>query len=111
MNLFTWLFIGHLAGDFLLQTNWMSTRKATSYAALFVHAAVYTLCVAVFALPAGGISYEAAAVVFLTHSFLDRRKFVYFWVRTVNKAEGVQWLHVISDQCWHLLVLALITLI
>lgn len=111
MNLFTWLIVGHLVGDFLLQTNWMAARKTTNYLALFVHVTVYTLCVVAFALPAGGISFEAAALIFLTHSILDRRKFVQFWIRTVNRVEGVQWLTIASDQCWHILVLALVTLI
>lgn len=110
MNLFTWLLIGHLVGDFLLQTNWMAARKTSSYAALLAHVTVYTLCVFTFALPAGGISYEAMAVVFATHAFLDRRWFVRFWTRALNGAEGAPWLNVVSDQCWHLLILALITL-
>ncbi|BAF60795.1 hypothetical membrane protein [Pelotomaculum thermopropionicum SI] len=111
MNLFAWLFIGHLVGDFLLQTNWMAVRKTTSLLALTAHVTVYTLSVAVFALPDGGISYKAAALIFATHLIIDRRGFVNLWVRQVNKAEGLQWLHVVSDQCWHLLVLALATLL
>ncbi|MCL6639066.1 MAG: DUF3307 domain-containing protein [Firmicutes bacterium] len=111
MNLFTWLFIGHLVGDFLLQTNWMAARKSTNCFALFVHVAVYTLSVVAFALPAGGISFKAAAVIFLTHFILDKRNLVHYWVRAVNGAEGVEWLKIVSDQCWHLLVLALVTLI
>lgn len=110
MNLFSFLLMGHLLGDFLLQTNWMATRKSSNYIALFVHAAIYTASVYAFSLPSGGISLKAAAVIFLTHSFLDKRKFVHFWVRKVNGAAGVLWLEIVSDQCWHMLVLALVAI-
>jgi hypothetical protein len=110
LNLFSWLLIGHLVGDFLLQTNWMAVNKPTKLSALLTHVTIYTLVVTAFAYLAGGISYKAAVFIFLTHMILDKRNFVAFWVKNVNKAEKTPWLNIASDQSWHLLILALATL-
>lgn len=107
MSLFAWLFIGHLAGDFILQTGWMA-KKTYSKAALFVHCIVYSLIIYIAAVPAGGISLLAFFVIFLSHLILDQRSFVRFWVRKINNADDLQWMGVVVDQCFHLLVLALV---
>jgi hypothetical protein len=110
LNLFSWLLIGHLVGDFLLQTNWMAINKPTKLSALLTHVTIYTLVVTAFAYFAGGISYKAVIFIFLTHMILDKRNFVVFWVKNINRVEKIPWLNIASDQSWHLLVLALATL-
>lgn len=110
MNLFSWLLIGHLVGDFLLQTHWMAVNKPTKLSALLAHVTLYTLVVTGFSYFAGGISYKAIVFIYVAHIILDKRHFVAFWVKNINGVEKIPWLNVASDQSWHLLVLALATL-
>lgn len=105
MNFFEFLLLGHLAGDFLFQTSWMAREKSNNLAALFFHSTVYTLFIGLAAVLAGRFSWPALLIVLLSHMLLDNRKFVYFWVKNVNKSSDVEWLKIVSDQCWHLLVL------
>lgn len=111
MGLFSWLFLGHLAGDFLLQTRWMAEKKAQEFLPLVVHSAVYTGTVALLALKAGGLSWLGIGLIFLGHLLLDQRAFVNFWAKTVNGNTSTEWLKVVSDQSWHLLILGLATLL
>ena len=111
MNLFSWLFIGHLVGDFLLQNRWMANEKAANITPLLTHAIIYTLSVSAFAQFSGGISLTASLIILLSHALLDRRGFTNYWLRVVNKSEDLLWLNIVSDQCWHLLILAFMTLL
>jgi hypothetical protein len=117
MNLFAWLFTGHLAGDFLLQTRWMAERKAQEWSPLVVHAALYTAVVALLGLLGGGLSPAGIAFLFLTHLILDRRTFVNWWSVLVsehgasNAGDGTpEWLRIVLDQSFHVVALALATL-
>jgi hypothetical protein len=47
MDLMWFLLLGHLTGDFALQSDHMAQRKGTSIAVLTAHVIVYTLCIAV----------------------------------------------------------------
>lgn len=109
MTLFSWLLVGHLVGDFVLQTRWMAERKATQWLPLMAHCLLYTLVIVLFALPAGGLSLPAVALVFFSHAVLDRRFFVDFWARRVTGAQDTPWLKVMLDQTWHIVVLAVTT--
>lgn len=106
MDLFAWLLVGHLVGDFLLQTGWMAREKDQKWAALAVHSAVYALAVYGFSFMAGGLHWGALAILAASHAFLDQRGFVEAWVRLVNGAERLSWLKVMVDQAFHVLVLA-----
>lgn len=105
MNYFEFLLIGHIAGDFLFQTNWMAREKENSLTALFIHSAVYTLFVGLASVLAGQFSWFALLIVLLSHMLLDDRKFVYFWVKNINHSYDTTWLKVAVDQCWHLIIL------
>lgn len=111
MNLFNWLLVGHLVGDFLLQTSWMAGHKASRWTPLLVHCAVYTAAVGILALPAGGLSPAGIALVFISHVVIDRRTLVNFWAQKVTGAADTGWLKIMVDQTLHILVLALATLI
>lgn len=111
MTLFGWLLVGHLVGDFLLQTRWMAENKADQWFPLIVHCTVYTAVVALLALPAGGLSLPAIALIFFSHLVLDRRTFVDFWARKITDSNEGQWLKIMQDQAWHVIVLALATLL
>lgn len=112
MSIFDVLLLGHLVGDFLFQTNWMARLKSSRWDALAVHAAVYTACVWAAA-GLGGATLGALPVVllFVSHVVLDQRAFVRWWARTVggiSRAED-QWLLVVIDQVFHLLILAAVS--
>jgi len=107
MNLFGWVLIGHLVGDFLLQTRWMAMHKSKQLLPLLVHSLVYTAAVAFCALPAGGLSITGIVIIFFAHVLLDRRVFVTWWLKNINKSPELVWLQVMVDQTFHLLILAI----
>ncbi|OPY64029.1 MAG: hypothetical protein A4E56_00081 [Pelotomaculum sp. PtaU1.Bin065] len=106
MNMFSWMLVGHMIGDFLLQTGWMA-KKTSNATSLLTHCLVYTMTIYIVALPAGGLSAPALIVIFVSHLVLDQRKFVLFWVRRVNNADSLPWMSIVIDQSFHLLVLGL----
>lgn len=109
MSMFDYLLLGHLVGDFLLQTSWMAKHKATQWLPLLAHVSVYTAVIALFGLFAGGLSLPAIALVFFSHIALDRRRFIRFWVKRIQMTTGSEsrWLTIVADQIFHLLFLAL----
>lgn len=108
MDQFSYLLIGHLIGDFLLQTGWMAKYKATKWIPLLAHVTVYTAVVAIAGTLSGGLSIEGLAVIFLGHVILDRKTFVAFWVRNIQTAKGPEqvWLSIVADQIFHIILLA-----
>lgn len=109
MSQFDYLLIGHLIGDFLLQTSWMAKNKATKWLPLIVHVTVYTCVVTISGITSGGLSLLAIALIFISHVFLDRRTFVAFWVSKVQTAKGPEqtWLCIVADQIFHIIILAM----
>jgi hypothetical protein len=104
MNFFEFLIIGHLAGDFLFQTGWMAREKINNFAALFLHSTIYTFFIGIAALLAGRLTWQALLIVFLGHIFIDNRVFVSLWVKKINRSDE-NWMVIVNDQCWHLLIL------
>jgi hypothetical protein len=111
MEQFSWLLVGHLIGDYLLQTRWMAEKKGQKWLPLLVHSLVYTLVVSGLALLAKGLSIGAIAMIFLSHVFLDRRRFINFWAEKINGTGNIDWLKVMLDQSWHIIILAIATVI
>ncbi|WP_422121887.1 DUF3307 domain-containing protein [Planococcus sp. X10-3] len=109
MSQFDYLLIGHLIGDFLLQTSWMAKNKAAKWLPLLAHVTVYTLVVGVFGWMSGGLSLAAIALIFFSHILLDRKTFVALWVRNIQTAKGPEqaWLRVMADQIFHIIILAI----
>lgn len=109
MSQFDVLLIGHLIGDFLLQTGWMAKHKATKWLPLLTHVSIYTAVIAVFGILSGGLSLPALAIIFIGHIILDRKGFVLFWVQRVQLAKGPEkvWLSIMADQIFHLILLAI----
>lgn len=105
------LLVGHLIGDFLLQTRWMATQKADRWIPLVTHAAVYTAVVVSFAALYGGIHLWAWALIFVSHVALDQRTFVRWWAQRI---QGIlpesrdAWVAVMADQTFHVIVLILV---
>lgn len=79
-----WL-VGHFVGDYVLQTDWMATRKkertAEGELACLLHCGLWTLAVVALA---GWWQWQLVVVVFLSHYVLDRTTLV----RMVSMATG-----------------------
>ncbi|MHB1125624.1 MAG: DUF3307 domain-containing protein [Bacillota bacterium] len=110
-DLLVWLIVGHMAGDYLFQTRWMANNKTRDWSPLLVHSTVYTGLVWLFSLPPGGIGPGGVLLVLISHLVLDRRRAVAWWTRTICQADDLPWMLMVVDQSWHLLVLALASLI
>ncbi|SFH12129.1 Protein of unknown function [Desulfotomaculum arcticum] len=108
MNLFEWLLIGHLVGDYLFQTRWMAENKSSNWLPLLLHSMVYTGVVFVCSLPAGGITIVGIAVIFFSHLILDKRNLVKWWTTHITRSPDVFWLQLMVDQVFHVLVLVLV---
>jgi len=113
MSLFDWLLIGHLAGDFLFQSDGMARQKAEDGMWILRHVGVYMLFVTPI-LVTYAVSHRLPAwlaacawlFIFLTHTLLDQRAFTRWWMRTVGTAPDQVWLSIVIDQVFHLLTLA-----
>lgn len=115
MSLFDWLLVGHLVGDFLLQTNGMAKYKEQSWPWMLGHIGVYVM-VMMALLGAYALSHAvpfwmvAAALLFIagTHILLDRRGFTLWWMGLIGISAEPPWLSIVVDQAFHLLVLAIV---
>lgn len=109
MSLFSSVFLGHMIGDFLLQTGWMAEGKKRQWWPLLAHVTVYTATVAAAGLLAGGLHAGAIALIFLSHLVLDGTRFTVWWSRRVQMVAPAAeaWLPIVTDQTFHLIALAL----
>ena len=116
MSLFDWRLVGHLAGDFLLQTDGMAGHKAREWRWMFTHVGVYmvpvTLATLLYAWQNSLSALPALVGLLLmaaTHVVLDRRDFTAWWMRTVGISQNQPWLAIVIDQVFHILVLVIAT--
>jgi hypothetical protein len=116
MDTFTWLFIGHLLGDWLLQNDWMAKGKKRGLLTLpsTVHVTIYTIAI-VSALFISGFKAKPLAfylslslVIFVSHWLIDATDGVERWMRFYRQSE-LEIVRVMVDQTLHLLVLVLLT--
>ncbi len=117
MTILETMIMAHLIGDWLLQTEWQAQNKATNWTALLIHIIIYHLVMFAFlylsfdfALMPLGISVGFLA---LTHSILDRQKFVGWLMRTLRirvVRDNQKWLSVAVDQALHILLMGVATL-
>jgi len=113
LNVFSWLLLAHLVGDWLLQNDWMARGKRQGLFTLAgtVHFAVYT-ATAVGALWLSGaadgnpiVLLIGAVVIFASHWLLDAAGIADRWVRLCRQSDGES-VRIMVDQTLHLLVLA-----
>lgn len=115
MSLFDWLLVGHLVGDFLLQTDGMARYKAQSWTWMLRHVGLY-LAVMVIVLGVYSLSNPVPlwvlglSLLFIgaTHIVLDRRGFTLAWMRLIGITSDLDWLIIVADQVFHLLVLVVV---
>jgi hypothetical protein len=102
-----WIY-AHLIGDYLLQNDWMVSRKKQSHAACTVHVALYMLpflwC---------DLSYMQFLAIGLQHFLQDRSNFIVWLMRVKGSSRFAEppmapWSIVVTDNVVHILFIALI---
>lgn len=110
-------FVGHLVGDFLVQTDWQAKRKKSSSLICAVHVTTYTACVLFFS--GWCVDYRTATVAavstFVPHFAIDRTSFVKFFMTKVTDQRAFYqdlspWSAISVDQAMHLLCLYILNL-
>ena len=66
--------VAHAIGDYILQSDWMASKKRTESAAAFAHALTYTLCFLPWLLTSasGSSAFWRSFVICATHYLIDR---------------------------------------
>ena len=118
IEVFAVLVVSHLAGDFLIQTDWQATNKHEGLGrdperrrALVAHVFTYTCCFApALAWLAGDLgatgTIALAAGIFLPHLVQDDGRLLDSYVRAVKHTEPEPgMLMLMVDQSFHILVL------
>jgi len=118
MDTFTWLLVGHLVGDWVLQNEWMVLNKKRSWfhPAGLTHVAIYTLTT-YGALWLSGwrdrpwpMCLALITLIFITHWLVDASQVVKHWMRFYRKGDLFM-VEVMVDQTFHLVTLAGVTLL
>jgi hypothetical protein len=117
-EVFAVFLVCHLAGDFLLQTDWQAINKRGGLAgtpearrALVKHVVVYTLCF----LPAlvwlsddvGASAFALLPVIFIPHLLQDDGRLLQAWNRRIKRGDLAPGNHVYMaiDQSFHVVTL------
>ena len=83
MNFFSWLLLGHMIGDYLLQNKWMAMNKSGSTWKCTVHCLLYTFAVAISTLHYISL-WQWWAVIFISHFVIDRWSLADKWLGFIN---------------------------
>lgn len=108
----------HLAGDFLLQTDWQATHKhgglsgnRVARRALFSHATIYTLvfipAVIWIAAEKSALAVALLAVIFIPHLVQDDARVLIAWNRAVKRSAlpPGEPIYMAVDQAFHVVFL------
>lgn len=117
MNLFTWLVVGHMVGDWILQNDWMARGKKGALLTIpgLTHFSVYTTAVMIVIWFVVGRSLSipeylvVAAFVFITHMLTDATDVVGMWMRFYQQTD-IPMVRVMVDQTFHLVELTAVAL-
>ena len=115
MNTFTWLVIGHLVGDWILQNDWMAKGKKQRLLTLAgaVHYTIYTATVIGILWLSGArdknlVFYSLlCAITFVSHLLIDATDIVERWMHFYRQSK-LEVMRMMVDQTLHLLVLTLL---
>lgn len=104
MNGLAGAIIGHMVGDYILQTHSMATQKKQNSPVCFLHSSIWALAVCIFA----GWTNNLVAIAFLTlaHYVIDRTNVVR-WMMSKYQPLFVEppfapWSLIVVDNTWHL---------
>lgn len=117
MDIFTWLLMGHLIGDWLLQNDWMARNKRQSLFTLagMVHFTIYTATIIGVVWLSGlrekGLAFYiiAGLIIFVSHWLVDATNVVQGWMRFYRQS-NLAIMRVMVDQTLHLIVLVWLSL-
>lgn len=103
--------VGHLAGDYLLQNDWMAQNKKSSSFHCAVHCGIWTICV-LGALAIAGESWPlwTALPLFVTHFAQDRTQVINRYMAAVGQSKFAQppmspWSMIVVDNVWHIVTI------
>lgn len=115
MTTFAWLIIGHLVGDWLLQSDWMAKGKKRSlfnFAGL-IHYTIYAATIISALLPTGVRDRPPAfylmlgVIIFASHWLIDATHLVEGWMRLCRQTNR-EMIRLMVDQTLHILVLVVL---
>lgn len=110
MSNFDYLLIAHLLGDFVFQTKWMADNKANNWLPLLFHSFIYTAIIWIISYFAfGGLSLTGCILIFGGHLILDRRTIINLWSSKIMglEDEATNWITIVIDQTFHLILIAI----
>jgi hypothetical protein len=88
MNEFSALLLGHLIGDYVFQTAWMSKNKTNNSFICFIQCVVYsvfvTLSYAMFVKESRVMVCSVFVISLLSHYHIDRNSFAVWWMKNVT---------------------------
>lgn len=103
--------VGHLVGDYILQNDWMAANKKKISLVCVLHAAIWTVCVCLFAgWPLQG-TWWVGTLIFLPHFIQDRFSFIAGWMRLsfvqpkFSQPPMAPWSFIVVDNVWHIATL------
>lgn len=105
------LLIGHLIGDYLLQTNKQALKKTEEWIPLILHCVVYTVTLSILAYFLDGLfNWTMSFIIFITHIFIDRGQFVKWWAKRIKGIKDLDQSPIRSvlmaiDQTFHIIVI------
>ena len=119
MNTFSWLLVGHLVGDWLLQNDWMARGKRQGLFtwAGVAHFAVYTAAIMSLlwlfdeGLRSPLFYLRVSLIVFISHWLIDATRIVEGWMQFYHQGQDNEMVRVVVDQTLHLLVLAVLAVV
>ena len=116
MTLFETLFVAHILGDWLFQTEWMAENKNKKISAMIVHLIIYHIFI--LAALRWKIGFEDLSIYFVllimiaVHTLLDLRWTVETLIKALRinvKREPDKWLNIAIDQALHIILLAVVS--
>lgn len=111
MTIFDWLLIGHLVGDWLLQSDGMANgkRQGLITKAGMSHFTIYTLSLLMLIWLSGYyalIQYiTAGLIIFISHWLIDATNLIDGWMRIVGQRNHPL-VRTMADQSMHVIILA-----
>ena len=124
VSVFASFLVGHMVGDYLLQTDWQARHKrggltgdAVARRALLTHVTTYTLAFIPVLIWIADNTDAATAVVsavliFIPHLIVDDGRLVRFYLARVKRADGFDLgLAASVDQSFHVLSLCLVAIV
>lgn len=102
--------VGHLAGDYLLQTDWMALNKKKYTLHCVVHCAIWTASVCVFSQCVNPL---IIACLFVSHFIQDRTQIVAWYMNSIGQKVFLTglcapWSAIVVDNVFHIVTIWLL---